>query len=343
MLSSDAPAPGAAILGCAGCELSGAEKKFFAGAQPLGFILFKRNCKTPDQVRALVGDLRASVGRGDAPVLIDQEGGRVARLAPPHWRASPPGEVFGRLAARDMAAAREATRLNARLIAAELHDLGIDVDCIPLLDVRAPGLHDSIGDRAFSDDAGVVAALGRAVCEGLLAGGVLPVVKHVPGHGRALVDSHHALPVADAPRADLEAVDFAPFRDLNDMPLGMTAHLLYPAIDADAPSTTSATVIGEVIRGFIGFDGLLMTDDLSMKALGGSIGERAAAALAAGCDVALHCNGEMDEMEAVAGASGRLTPEGVRRWRRAAALRRAPEPFDAATAQARLDALLAGL
>ncbi len=343
MSGSDAPAPGAAIFGCAGCEISGAEKKFFAAAQPLGFILFKRNCETPDQVRALVGDLRASVGRGDAPVLIDQEGGRVARLVPPHWRASPPGEVFGRLAARDMAAAREATRLNARLIAAELHDLGIDVNCIPLLDVRAPGLHDSIGNRAFSDDAAVVAALGRAVCEGLLAGGVLPVIKHLPGYGRAQVDGHIELPVVDAPRADLERVDFAPFRAFNDIPLGMTAHVLCRAIDGDAPATVSATVIGEVIRGFIGFDGLLMTDDLSMEALGGTIGERAAAALAAGCDVALHCNGEMDDMEAVVGASGRLTPEGLARWRRAATLRRAPEPFDAAAAQARLDALLAGL
>ncbi|MFQ5957786.1 MAG: beta-N-acetylhexosaminidase [Alphaproteobacteria bacterium] len=343
MSGSETRPPAAVIFGCKGARLGGDERRFFAETQPLGFILFKRNCETPEQLRALVADLRESVGRPGAPVLVDQEGGRVARLTPPHWREAPAAAVFGALAQRDLAAAREAARVNARLIAAELHDLGIDVDCIPLLDVRAPGLHDSIGDRAFADDTDVVAALGRAVCEGLLAGGVLPVVKHVPGYGRALVDSHVELPVVDAARADLEAVDFAPFKALNDMPLAMTAHVLCRAVDGNAPATVSPLVVGEVIRGFIGFDGLLMTDDLSMEALGGAIGARAHAALAAGCDVALHCNGKLDEMREVAAAVRPLDDAGLERWRRAAAMRQAPEPFDAAAALARLDALLAGL
>ena len=329
------------IFGCAAARLGDDERRFFADAQPLGFILFKRNCETPDQLRALIADLRDSVARADAPVLIDQEGGRVARLTPPHWRAAPAAARFGDLARRDLTAAREAVRLNARLIAAELDDLGIDVDCIPLLDVRAPGLHDSIGDRAFADDADTVAALGAEVCEGLMAGGVLPVIKHLPGYGRSRVDSHVELPVVDAARVDLEAIDFAPFRTLNDMPLAMTAHVLCRVIDGDAPATVSARVVGEVIRGFIGFDGLLMTDDLSMEALGGAIGERAQAALAAGCDVVLHCNGKPDEMREVAAAVRPLDDAALARVAAAEALYREPEPFDVAAALARLDALLA--
>lgn len=333
--------PTAVIFGCAGLRLEPEEQRFFAKVQPLGFILFARNIEAPDQVRALVTSLRESVERADAPVLIDQEGGRVARLKPPHWRVAPAAARFGDLAHLDAALGREAVGLNARLLAAELHDLGIDVDCVPLLDVRTPGLHDAIGDRAFSDEPGMVADLGRAVCEAMLAGGVLPVVKHVPGHGRALVDSHVALPVVDAPRADLEAVDFAPFQALNHMPLAMTAHVLYRAYDGDNPATASLAVVRDVIRGFIGFDGLLMSDDLSMEALGGTIGARATAAIAADCDVALHCNGKMPEMEEVGDAVGHLSDAGVARWTRAAAMRSAPQPFDRAEAFARLDALLA--
>ncbi len=339
--SSTARTPAAVIFGCAGTRLDPDERRFFADAAPLGFILFARNCESPDQIRVLVSGLRESVGRADAPVLIDQEGGRVARLKPPHWRAAPAPARFGELARRDAALGREAVGLNARLLATELHDLGIDVDCVPLLDVRAPGLHDVIGDRAFSDDAEVVADLGRAVCDGMLAGGVLPVVKHMPGHGRGLVDSHKELPVTDAPRAELEAVDFHAFRALADAPLGMTAHVLYRTIDADAPATTSAIIIREVIRGLIGFDGLLMSDDLSMEALGGTIGARAQAAIAAGCDVALHCNGRMAEMAEVRDSVGPLSDAGAARWSRAAAMRRAPEPIDRDAARARLDALLA--
>ena len=243
MSRRDIHTPAAVIFGCAGTRLAPEERRFFADANPLGFILFARNCETPDQVRALVTSLRDTVDRADAPVLIDQEGGRVARLKPPHWRAAPAAARFGDLARLDTKLGCEAASLNARLLAAELHELGIDVDCVPLLDVRAPGLHDSIGDRAFSDDPATVTSLGRAVCEAMLAGGVLPVVKHVPGYGRALVDSHLALPVVDVPRADLEAVDFTPFRALNDMPLAMTAHVLCRALDGDNPATSSPTVV----------------------------------------------------------------------------------------------------
>jgi beta-N-acetylhexosaminidase len=293
------------------------ERSFFAETDPLGFILFARNCDTPDQVGALVADLRALVGRDDAPVLIDQEGGRVARLGPPHWRKSPPAAVFGALAARDRDQAREAVRLNARLIGAELAALGIDVDCAPVLDVPAADSHKMIlGDRAFGDEPALVADLGRAAIEGFLMAGVLPVIKHIPGHGRAKVDSHHTLPVVDADLDTLRAVDFAPFAALADAPWAMTAHVVYQAIDPDNPATTSKTAITDIIRGEIGFDGVLVSDDLSMKALSGTLGERAAAALGAGCDVALHCNGEMDEMRAVAEATQPLSAETMARLAR---------------------------
>jgi beta-N-acetylhexosaminidase len=266
-------------------------------------------------------------------VLIDQEGGRVQRLKPPRWRQAPPAAAF---AGRDP----EALRLNIRLNAAELAALGLDVDCLPCLDVPAPGAHGVIGDRAFSEDSAIVARLGRVVCEALLEGGVLPVVKHVPGHGRARADSHLELPRVAAGLAELRAVDFAPFRALKDMPLAMTAHVVYEAIDPDAPATTSAAVVRDVIRGWIGFDGLLMSDDLNMKALSGGLAERARAALGAGCDVALHCSGVLPEMEQVAAALGPLGDAAARRASAALALRRAPAPFDCSVALARLDSLL---
>ncbi|MFQ5784816.1 MAG: beta-N-acetylhexosaminidase [Alphaproteobacteria bacterium] len=332
----------AVVFGCAGTRLSDEERDFFAEVRPLGFILFARNCETPGQVRELIESLRRSVGRADAPVLIDQEGGRVARLKPPHWRAAPAAARFGELAARDPAAGREAARLNARLIAAELDDLGITIDCAPLLDVPAPGAHDVIGDRAFSDDSDVVTTLGGEVVGAMLAGGVLPVIKHMPGHGRARADSHDALPRVAAPIEALRARDFVPFRALRGTPWGMTAHVVFEAID-DAPATVSRRVIGAVIRGEIGFDGVLASDDLSMAALSGDLDARAAAALAAGCDVVLHCNGRFEEMRAVAAGVRPLDEAAQARLAKAAVMRRPPEPFDRAAALARLDALLAAL
>ena len=305
----------------------------------MGFILFKRNCESPDQVRALVRELRETIGRADAPVLIDQEGGRVARLQPPHWRKYPAAATLGALGGER---AQEAVRLAARLIADDLTALGITVDCLPVLDVPQPGASPAIGDRAYSSDPAEVARLGKAACEGLLEGGALPVIKHIPGHGRATVDSHDALPRVTAPRAELDTADFAPFRALSDMPWAMTAHIVYGAIDAEAPATHSPLVIREIIRANMGFDGVLVSDDLSMKALGGSIGVRAARALAAGCDLALHCNGNAEEMMDVAAAIAPLTPEARRRLDRAELRRHAPAPLDRRAAEARLDALLGG-
>jgi beta-N-acetylhexosaminidase len=330
------------IFGCAGKELGAAERAFFSRTNPLGFILFARNCETPDQIRALVADLRASVGRADAPVLIDQEGGRVARLKPPQWRAAPPAERFGALADRNREAGLEAARINSHLIGRELAALGIDVDCAPVLDLRLPGAHDVIGDRAFGGTPRRVADLGRAVCEGLLSAGVLPIVKHIPGHGRAMADSHFDLPVIKVSRAELEATDFEPFRLLADMPWAMTAHLVYAAIDPDRPATLSPKVIAEIIRGHIGFDGLLLCDDLSMKALKGDLGDLAREALAAGCDIVLHCNGQMDEMTRIAAAAGTMSATAERRFRRGRELQREGIVL-AAASEARLEALMRGL
>jgi beta-N-acetylhexosaminidase len=338
--TNDQRTPSAAIYGCAGLELSAAEADFFRAADPFGFILFARNCQTPDQIRELVTALRESVGRPEAPVLIDQEGGRVARLKPPQWRAAPPASYFGRMASHDRARAHEALRINTTLLAAELADLGIDVDCVPLLDLHFLGAHDVIGDRAFGGDPDLVADLGRIVCETMLEGGVMPVAKHIPGHGRARVDSHHELPVVDTSAAELEASDFRPFQALADAPWGMTAHVIYTALDDAAPATTSRKVIDNVIRGWIGFDGLWLSDDLSMQALSGSLGERATASLAAGCDVALHCNGKPEEMEQVAAAVGPLTAEAKRRIAAARARLGKPEPVDQAALQRRLDGLM---
>jgi beta-N-acetylhexosaminidase len=335
--SLSAREPAAAVFGCAGETLSTEEREFFRDLDPLGFILFQRNCANPDQVRALVDALRETVGRADAPVLIDQEGGRVARLRPPHWPRYPAPAAIASLGGED---ASEAARLGARLIAADLAALGITIDCLPVLDVPAPGADQVIGDRAYGTAPGEIARLGRAVCEGLLEGGVLPVVKHIPGHGRGTVDSHEALPIVDAPLDALGAIDFAPFRALADMPWAMTAHIIYTAIDAARPATLSPHLIGETIRRTIGFAGVLVSDDLSMKALGGSYAERTAGALGAGCDLVLHCNGNLAEMREVATALRPLTPESAARVARGAARLSRPTEFDRAASRRRFDELM---
>lgn len=334
--ASAAARPAAFIAGCAGIALGAEERAFFRDADPLGLILFARNCQEPGQIRALVAAFRDCVGR-EAPVLIDQEGGRVARLKPPQWRVAPAAARFAALAADDPESARAAVRLNARLIAADLCDLGITVDCAPVVDVPRPDADGIIGDRAYGSDPLTVAELAGAACEGFLEGGVLPVIKHIPGHGRARVDSHHALPVVEADEAALRAGDFSPFRALRGMPWGMTAHVVYTAFDADRPATTSPRVIAEVIRGWIGFDGFLVSDDLSMKALGGSFAERTALALDAGCDAVLHCNGDLGEMTAVANACRPLDDDAFRRFQSAEALRMPPQPLDREVAVALLD------
>jgi beta-N-acetylhexosaminidase len=339
--SSSGREPLAAIFGCRSAWLSDDERAFFRDANPAGFILFQRNCESPDQLRELVTVLRDCVGRDDAPVLIDQEGGRVVRLKPPNWRNYP--------AAGDLASARvprAATFLAARLIAHDLEALGISVDCAPVLDLLMPGADAIVGDRSFGAHPGDVAELGRAFCEGLLAGGVLPVLKHIPGHGRATVDSHKALPVVDAPKAALEAADFAPFKALHDMPWAMTAHIVYRAIDPEHSATLSPRLIGNTIRTSIGFDGVLISDDLSMAALPGALAIRAKSAIAAGCDLVLHCNGDWAEMTAIAGTVGGVSPAAKRRLARGEAMRRdenrVDSSFDGAAAAARLAELLGG-
>lgn len=333
-------APRAFVSGCAGTALSADEIAFFRDANPFGFILFKRNCETPEQISALTSALRDAVGR-DAPVLIDQEGGRVQRLQPPLWTAYPAARVFGEIHATDPDRARKAARLGMRLIAHDLLSIGIDVDCVPCLDVPVEGAHDVIGRRAYGLEPEVVADLGRAASEGLFSGGVLPVMKHVPGHGRAGVDSHLSLPVVETDRATLAAIDFRPFAALNDLPFAMTAHVVYSAIDADNPATLSGKVISEIIRGDIGFDGCLMTDDLSMKALSGSVTEKASRAFAAGNDLVLHCNGDLIEMRELAACAPELSAKSLARSQAALARRRPAEPFDVAAARADFAALIA--
>ena len=306
--------PRAVILGCAGLELTADERAFFRDVDPLGFILFARNIDTPGQARRLVEDLRSCVARADAPVLIDQEGGRVARLKPPHWRKAPPARLLGELYRRNAEQGLEATRLNSRLLAMDVASIGVDVDCLPVLDIAFPETHAVIGDRAYADTPEAVAVLGRAAAEGLVAEGVMPVIKHIPGHGRATVDSHDHLPHVGAAREVLEKTDFLPFKLLADLPWAMTGHLLFDAIDPAQAITVSARALQDVIRGHIGFGGLLLSDDLSMQALGGTLGERAQRALAAGCDIALHCNGNMEEMKEVAGRTGAMTEQAGRRF-----------------------------
>lgn len=334
--------PRAVVLGCSGERLSVFERDFFAAADPAGFILFRRNCRSPQQVAELVGALRECVGRSDAPVLIDQEGGRVARLRPPHWRAYPSA---ARVASLPDPLAESAARLVARLIADDLGRLGITVDCLPVLDLPVAGADPVIGDRAYGNDPQRVADLGKAVCEALLEGGVLPVIKHIPGHGRARVDSHEACPLVETGLEELSRSDFAPFRRLAGMPWAMTAHIVYTAVDGTMPATLSQAVVTGIIRGEIGFDGVLISDDLSMRALGGRLGERARLALAAGCDLALHCNGEPREMEEIAAVVRRVPKVTAGRLARAEAMRErsAIGGFNRNEAEERLDALLAGL
>lgn len=328
------------ITGVSGAVLTEDERAFLRDRQPWGFILFKRNIETPAQITQLVQDLRKEVGRPDAPVLIDQEGGRVQRLSPPHWPVYPPGAVFGALYEVDRDAGLEAARLTARLIAADLDELGITVDCLPLADVPVPGADAVIGNRAYGTSPDKVAAIARAVTTGLTEGGVLPVLKHIPGHGRATADSHIGLPTVDVPAAELARTDFAAFAPLADLPMAMTAHVVFSALDAAQPATTSATIISQVIRGTIGFQGLLMSDDVSMNALQGSIAERTRASFAAGCDVVLHCNGKLDEMAEVASEAPMLAGEALARADRALASRKQPQPFDRAAARLELDKLI---
>ena len=331
----------AAIYGLAGCDLSREEEAFFRDARPTGYILFRRNIESRDQVRRLTDALRALEGHDEVPILIDQEGGRVARMRPPVWPAFPSGEAFDKLYQLAPSSAIEAARVNARALGLMLHEAGVTINCLPMLDVRQPGATDIVGDRALGSEPMQVAALGRAILDGLASAGVLGVIKHIPGHGRALVDSHKELPVVDAGE-DLLAVDLEPFERLRDAAMGMTSHLLYTQWDPERPASQSPIVIHDIIRERIGFDGFLMSDDIGMEALAGDHGTRAAACLAAGCDVALHCDGKMDNMVSVAGAVGALTTEAEARLARAMAMRFTPDDeMDFAAAVAKRDALLA--
>ncbi|MGO9390393.1 beta-N-acetylhexosaminidase [Rhodoblastus sp.] len=329
------------ISGCAGLSLSADERAFFTEARPWGLILFRRNIDHPEQVAALTASFREILGDG-AAVLVDQEGGRVQRLSKPHWPVYPPAALFSRLPGADEQLAAH----SARLIADDLRALGIDVNCLPVLDVPTPDAHKIIGDRAYGDNPDDVARLGRAAALGLMAGGVMPVMKHIPGHGRALADSHFELPRVRASRAELER-DFAPFRANVDLPAAMTAHVVYEAIDPSQPGTHSRGVVEGIIRGEIGFDGLLMSDDLSMMALGGSFFERSARAFAAGIDLALHCNGDLREAGSVAQASPILAGKALERVEsaRASVARHFAEasPFDPVDARAELASALAAL
>jgi beta-N-acetylhexosaminidase len=335
----------ACILGCAGPTLSAEEAAFFADVRPWGFILFARNIETSDQTRALIEALRRTIDDEGAPVLVDQEGGRVQRLKPPLAKLRPPAARFGELYARDPEAAIQAVFLNHRLLADELASLGFDADCAPCVDLIHAGAHALIGDRSLGSDVGQVSRLGRAAMEGLLAGGVAPIIKHIPGHGRATADSHYDLPVVDTSEADLSETDFAPFRALADAPMAMTAHVLYSAIDHQACATVSQRVIQSAIRGRIGFDGLLMSDDLSMKALGGTLAERTRRSLEAGCDIVLHGNGALvgepvrdlaAELKAIADVAPALDGRAAARAGAARAAARRVQPFDAEAAEARL-------
>ncbi len=323
----------AMILGCAGHRITAREAALFAAERPWGLILFARNIGDAAQVAELTAHFRDLVGRPDAPVFIDQEGGRVQRIRAPIARRYPPARPIGALHAADRAAGLDAAHLMGRLIAADLTPLGITVDCLPVLDVPQPGSHDVIGDRAFASDPDTVIALGQALADGLIAGGVLPVMKHIPGHGRTRVDSHSSLPRVDAPLAELRRVDFAPFVALSHLPMAMTAHIVFAAIDAERPATTSAQVINDIVRGAIGFDGLLVSDDLFMDALSGDLPSRTRACLSAGCDIALICHDAGDDMEAVMNAVPDLTGASMARAERALAFATQTPSEPAATPQ----------
>lgn len=303
----------ALIAGCAGPELNEDEVQLFKNERPWGFILFARNIESPEQVQALTAHMRECVGRSDAPILIDEEGGRVQRLRPPHWCSNPPGRILGEVFQRDPSSGQRAAYLLARLIAHDLHQIGVNVDCLPILDIPLAGAHDVIGDRAYGSNPQTVATLGAEIVKSLLRGGVLPIIKHIPGHGRAFCDSHHDLPRVDATLETLKQTDFEPFKALNKVAMAMTAHIIYDAIDPDHPATTSPLMINEIIRGYIGFDGLLMSDDVSMNALSGDYAQRTQSIFAAGCDIVLHCNGLMEEMVEVAAVTPELTGASLRR------------------------------
>jgi beta-N-acetylhexosaminidase len=328
------------IIGTSGTELTAHEREFIVAERPWGFILFKRNVADPGQVVSLIARLREALGDPHAPVLIDQEGGRVQRLGPPNWPVYPAGSVFGRLYDIDPALGLSAARLSARLIADDLSRLGVTVDCLPLADVPVAGADAVIGDRAYGTEPAKVALIARAVTNGLEEGGILPVLKHIPGHGRATADTHFRLPVVDTPENELKSSDFAAFRPLADLPMAMTAHVVFSAFDGAHPATTSATMIERVIRGVIGFQGLLMSDDVSMNALAGSIAERTRAIFAAGCDIVLHCNGKLDEMRDVARQAPELSGKSLERAKAALASRKAPLAFHRLAARAELDALV---
>ena len=331
----------AAIYGLAGTELTPDEAAFFADSRPAGYILFKRNIETREQLRRLTDALRDLEGHDEVPILIDQEGGRVARMRPPEWQTFPPGEAFDRLYQLAPSSAIEAARVNARALGLMLNEVGINIDCLPMLDVRQPGANDIVGDRALGAEPMQVASLGKAILDGLKSAGVLGVIKHIPGHGRALADSHLELPVVDAGEDEL-AIDIEPFERLRDAAMGMTSHLLYTEWDAERPASQSPIVIHDIIRQRIGFDGFLMSDDIGMEALAGDHGQRAAACVAAGCDVALHCDGKMENMLSVANAVPEISAEGEARLSRAMAMRFTPDnEMDFAEAIAKRDALLA--
>lgn len=328
------------VSGCEGLALSPDERSFFKAADPWGLILFQRNCSSREQVLRLTSDFRDCVGRTDAPVLIDQEGGRVQRLKPPHWRKYPSGAQMGAIFQREPGTGLRVAFNCARLIANDLRELGITVNCAPVLDVGQAETHKVIGDRAYSTEPDDVARVGRAIADGLLGGGVLPVIKHIPGHGRAMADSHLQLPIVGADRENLEAVDFAPFIELNSYPAAMTAHIVYKHLDPERPATQSAYVVQSVIREELGFDGLLLTDDLSMNALSGTLADRARASFKAGCDIVLHCNGRLDEMEMVAQESGQIGDNCALRATRSLAMLDTPGDYDVDEAQRDLDLAL---
>jgi beta-N-acetylhexosaminidase len=331
------------ITGLAGTELNDAERDFIRAERPWGFILFRRNIDTPAQVAALTNEIRKVLGQADVPILVDQEGGRVQRFRPPNWPLYPAGAAFGQLYDIAPALGLKAARLSARLIADDLTRVGVTVDCLPLADVPVVGADDVIGDRAYGNEPNKVAAIARAVTEGLEQGGILPILKHIPGHGRATADSHLALPVVDTPQNELKSIDFAAFKPLADLPMAMTAHVVFSAYDAAQPATTSATMIERVIRGLIGFQGLLMSDDVGMNALAGSIAERTEALLTAGCDMVLACSGEPEEMHQVARETPELSGKPLARANAALASRQPPKPFDRDAARAELDGLIGRL
>jgi beta-N-acetylhexosaminidase len=334
--------PAAVVFGCAGLALLADERALFEAANPAGFILFARNIDSPDQVRGLVDELRQTVPRDDLLILIDQEGGRVQRLRPPHWPAYPAMKPFGDGALSNMDEAAACVALNYRMIAADLSALGINVDCAPVLDLPSPGSHQIIGDRAFSEDPEMAARLGQAVCDGLVAGGVMPVIKHIPGHGRAIADSHVELPRVDTDLDTLEQTDFEPFRALNDAPAGMTAHIVYSAIDAGQAGSSSPAVVQQIIRRSIGFDGLLFSDDVCMKALSGPLDQRVRSVLAAGCDIALHCDGNFEDMAAIAETCPNMRADSMERLNNAISRCNDSQEFDRAAAERRISAFLDG-